>query len=106
MAMTCMSLAKGLSISRSRAAISRSSASGSMRSVPTRAFIRRPRARMSVSTMKSAPFSMKACTGGGRPLPRRDRMPVIDLLVRSGFCSEPDSANSFLMMARESTNHE
>ena len=59
------------------------------------------------STMKSAPFSMKARTGAGAPPPRRARMTLAQLpLVRSGFCSEPDSANSRSMIFWLSTNQE
>ena len=48
--------------------------------------------------MKSSPFSMNALTGPGmpdvaRPITWRQLLPV-----RSGFCSEPDSANSFWMI--------
>ena len=57
--------------------------------------------------MKSAPFSMKARTGGGAPPARRLLMTRSQLpLVRSGFCSEPESANSRSMIFWLSTNQE
>ena len=57
--------------------------------------------------MKSAPWVLNASTGAGAAL-LVARFAVIRQLfpVRSGFCSEPDSANSFLMMLWVSTNHE
>ena len=49
---------------------------------------------------------MNASTGPGAPLPTRVfSTAAIDLLVMSGFCSEPDSANSFSMIFCVSTNH-
>ena len=60
-----------------------------------------------VATTKSSPFCLKASTGGGAPLPRRLFSTAIQLFdVRSGFCSEPDSANSFSMIVWVSTNQE
>jgi len=54
------------------------------------------RTRRSVSTTKSAPLRLKASTGAGAPLARRAFSTArTDLLVMSGFCSEPESANSF-----------
>jgi hypothetical protein len=48
---------------------------------------------------------MKACTGRGGPLASRSRSTACQLFdVVSGFCSEPDSANSFSMIFRVSTN--
>ena len=48
------------------------------------------------ATTKSAPLSRNACTGAGRAGPRPGRAPGgCSRPVRSGFCSEPDSANSF-----------
>ena len=57
--------------------------------------------------MKSAPLALNASTGAGAPL-LVARCAVMRQLfeVRSGFCSEPDSANSFLMMLWVSTNQE
>ena len=57
--------------------------------------------------MKSAPWLLNASTGAGAPL-LVARLAVIRQLlpVRSGFCSEPESANSFLMMLWVSTNQE
>ena len=58
-------------------------------------------------TMKSSPFCLNASTGGGAPPPRRLFRTASQLFeVMSGFCSEPDSANSFLMIACVSTNQE
>ena len=57
--------------------------------------------------MKSTPFILNASTGAGAPLLMARRAVIRQLLpVRSGFCSEPDSANSFLMMLWVSTNQE
>ena len=57
--------------------------------------------------MKSAPWRLKASTGAGAPLLVARRAVIGQLLpVRSGFCSEPDSANSFLMMLWVRINHE
>ncbi len=63
---------------------------------------RRARSR---STTKSSPWSMNACTGLGGPLLSRS-LNTWRLLfeVVSGFCSEPDSANSFSMIFRVRTN--
>ena len=56
--------------------------------------------------MKSSPWSMNACTGDGGPLPSRSLSTARLLLeVVSGFCSEPESANSFSMIFWVSTNH-
>ena len=55
--------------------------------------------------MKSSPWSMNACTGDGGPLPSRSSSTARTLLeVVSGFCSEPESANSFSMIFCVSTN--
>ncbi len=56
-------------------------------------------------TMKSAPRSMNACTGACTARPMRFIVRRRLLPVRSGFCSLPESANSFLMIARLSRNH-
>ena len=45
-------------------------------------------------------------TGPGTPPRTRPKVCNTLLLVRSGFCSEPDSANSLAMMLRLSTNQE
>ena len=57
--------------------------------------------------MKSSPLVLNASTGAGAPL-LVARLAVMRQLfeVRSGFCSEPDSANSFLMMLWVSMNQE
>ena len=58
-------------------------------------------------TMKSTPWVLNASTGAGAPLLVARRAVASQLLpVRSGFCSEPESANSFLMMLCVSTNQE
>ena len=63
-------------------------------------------ARRSRSTTKSAPCSLNASTGSGAPEPARVLSTARMLLpVMSGFCSEPDSANSFSMIFWVSTNH-
>ncbi len=49
---------------------------------------------------------MKRFTGSGAPLPMRPNTSLMLRSVRSGFCSEPDSANSRPMMRSLSTNHE
>ena len=55
--------------------------------------------------MKSSPWSMNACTGEGGPLPMRSSSTLRTLLeVVSGFCSEPESANSFSMIFCVRTN--
>ena len=57
--------------------------------------------------MKSAPFFLKASTGAGAPLLVARLIVMRQLLpVRSGFCSEPESANSFLMMLWVRMNQE
>ena len=58
-------------------------------------------------TMKSAPFFLNASTGAGAPLLVARLTVMRQLLpVRSGFCSEPESANSFLMMLWVRMNQE
>ena len=59
-----------------------------------------------LATTKSAPCRRCASTGAGAPGRTRDRVSLMSLPVRSGFCSEPDSANSFSMIFWVSTNHE
>ena len=55
--------------------------------------------------MKSTPWRLNASTGGGAPLPTRLAITWRMLFeVRSGFCSEPDSANSRSMIFWVSTN--
>ena len=49
---------------------------------------------------------MKRFTGSGAPLPMRPSTSLMLRSVRSGFCSEPDSANSRPMMRSLSTNQE
>jgi len=58
------------------------------------------------ATTKSAPCRLNASTGAGAPGRTRDSVSLMSLPVRSGFCSEPDSANSFSMIFCVSTNHE
>ena len=71
-----------------------------------RAFILSTSARRSVSTTKSAPLRLNASTGAGAPLATRAFSTArIDLLVMSGFCSEPERANSFSMIFCVRTNH-
>ena len=66
--------------------------------------MRRTSSGSSRSTMKSSPFSMKALTGPGTPARARAITWRQLLLVRSGFCSDPDSANSLAMIFCVSTN--
>ena len=47
---------------------------------------------------------MNACTGPGAPALARPSTPRMLLPVRSGFCSEPERANSFSMIFWVSTN--
>jgi hypothetical protein len=57
------------------------------------------------ATTKSTPFWLNFSIGSGvcRMRARSIRM---SLLVRSGFCSEPESANSFAVIFRVVTNQE
>src|SRR5262249_46172909 len=64
-------LGEGFSISRSRPAISYSSAFASSKFAPASSFMRATRSASRRSTMKSVPFSRKARTGGGAPVARR-----------------------------------
>src|SRR6266542_5406388 len=106
MATTCMSLLKGLAISRSRATISRSRRSASMSSSPVGSSIPRTRSRSRRSTTKSAPCSLNASTGPGALFDSaRSASCRRSLFVRTGFCSEPDSANSRLMTRWFRTTH-
>ncbi len=62
--------------------------------------------RRSPATTKSSPWRLNASTGGGAPEPTRVLSSSRTLLpVTSGFCSEPESANSFSMIFWVSTNH-
>ena len=57
--------------------------------------------------MKSSPFCLNASTGAGAPLLVARLIVMRQLLpVRSGFCSEPESANSFSMMLWVRMNQE
>ena len=58
------------------------------------------------STMKSSPLSMNALTGPGTLARALDHEFRQLLPVKSGFCSEPDSANSFSMIFRVRMNQE
>ena len=58
------------------------------------------------ATTKSAPCCLNASTGPGAPERTRLSSSGMFLSVRSGFCSEPESANSFSMIFWVSTNHE
>jgi len=58
------------------------------------------------ATTKSGPRRMNAATGAGGPGRILDSVSLTSLPVRSGFCSEPDSANSFSMIFWVSTNQE
>ena len=106
MAVIWRSLLYGLATSRSRATISASSAAKSISGSSVSSFIPRTSADSSRSTTKSAPCCLNASTGAGAPEPSR---PLSTCLrsrpVMSGFCSEPDSANSFSMIFWVSTNH-
>ncbi len=95
---------KGLTISRSRAVISRRRPASSMSPSPVIAFMPRTSAPRSFSTTKSAPRSMNALTGAGTSTRARPITSRTDLPVRSGFCSEPERANSLPMMRWLSTN--
>src|ERR1700737_1388615 len=59
------------------------------------------------ATTKSAPRCLKASTGPGpdRETARRSSKGML-LRVRSGFCSDPDSGNSRLMIFCVKMNHE
>ena len=49
--------------------------------------------------MKSGPLRLNASTGGGAPFPRRLEITRrTSRLVKSGFCSDPESANSRSMI--------
>jgi hypothetical protein len=104
-AVTCMSLEKGCR-SAGRARISRSTPATVRRLSPVSAFMRLTSVGNSGSTMKSSPFSMKARSGAGTPSVARINTPPQLFPVRSGFCSEPDRANSFAMIRRVRINHE
>jgi hypothetical protein len=56
--------------------------------------------------MKSSPLSMNACTGAGTPPRARPNTWRQSRLVRSGFCSDPESANSRSITFLVSTNHD
>ncbi len=57
------------------------------------------------ATTKSSPWSRKAWIGPGTSGNSRERtVASTSLPVMSGFCSEPDSANSRAMIRRLSTN--
>ena len=59
------------------------------------------------ATTKSAPCCLNASTGPGAPgRTARASSSRMSLPVRSGFCSEPESANSFSMIFWVSTNQE
>ena len=104
--MTCRSLVNGLSISRSRATICRSRSARSISVSPVSLFMPATSSGSVLATTKSAPCRLNASTGAGAPGRTRDRVSRMSLPVRSGFCSEPDSANSFSMIFSVSTNHE
>ena len=55
---------------------------------------------------KSSPCRRNASIGSGAPDPNRPASCRTDFPVRSGFCSDPDSANSFSMIRRLRMNHE
>jgi hypothetical protein len=62
-------------------------------------------ARRSRSTTKSAPCCLKASTGAGAPEPTRLLMISRTFFpVMSGFCSDPERANSFSMIFWVRTN--
>ncbi len=102
------SLLKGLAIWRSRASIWARSTAGSSSASSVRPFIFATSSSRVSATTKSAPWRLNASTGRGAPLPsRRSRRTALrSPLVRSGFCSEPDSANSFSIIRWVRTNHE
>ena len=68
----------------------------------------RRRARRACRRRRSRrPCSLNASTGPGAPVPSRVcASSRTSLPVRSGFCSLPESANSFSMIFCVSTNHE
>ena len=69
----------------------------------------RPAAPASSAITKSAPWSQeRLAPGPGRPCRAAGRAGTAlrSLAVMSGFCSEPDSANSFSMILRVRTNQE
>ena len=105
-AMTCRSLVNGLSISRSRATICRSRSARSISASPVSLFMPATSSGRVLATTKSAPRCLNASTGAGAPGRTRDSVSRMSLPVRSGFCSEPESANSFSMIFWVSTNHE
>ena len=104
--MTCRSLVYGLSISRSRATICRSSSPASISASPVSLFIPSTSSGRVAATTKSAPRRLNVSTGAGAPGRSRFSVSRRSLPVRSGFCSEPDSANSFSRIFWVSTNHE
>ena len=107
MAVTCASLEKLLSISRSRASTCACMWAWSSSLDPVIVFIASTSAGSVFLTMKSSPLSMNALTGACTPAPRRLLSTLRQLFdVMSGFCSEPDSANSFLITASVRMNHE
>ena len=57
-----------------------------------------------VAVTKSSPRSRKACTGPDTPALTRPSSNLRSLPVRSGFCSDPDSANSFSTILCVATN--
>ena len=61
------------------------------------------RGRVSATT-KSTPWRLNASTGPGAPGRIRRMTSRMLRLVRSGFCSEPESANSFSMTFWVRTN--
>jgi hypothetical protein len=50
--------------------------------------------------------SARLSTWPGAPGRTRDRVSLMSLPVRSGFCSEPESANSLARIFSVKTNHE
>ncbi|CNJ30389.1 Uncharacterised protein [Mycobacterium tuberculosis] len=93
---------------RSRAWIWRRIALASSKGSSVNAFIFPTSSSRLSATTKSAPRVLNASTGPGAPLPnKRCRTTAFLLLeVMSGFCSEPDSANSFSMIFWVRMNHE
>ena len=104
--MSWASLEKGLATSRSRATISRSRSAASSSGSGVSRFMPATSSGTDRATTKSAPCRRNAATGPGAPGLTRAITCRMLRPVRSGFCSDPDRANSFSMMAWVRTNQE
>ncbi len=105
MPITWASFEYGLSISRSLASICRCRSGSFISPSPVNLFIPRTSSERVVAVMKSTPFFLNFSIGSG-VCQMRESSIRMSLLVRSGFCSEPESANSFAMILLVVTNHE